>query len=55
VEHDVGDAKCVVQIDGESRTRVYPKVYGLSRNKIHAYSNKHSLRSNTKDYDGRTH
>jgi hypothetical protein len=35
-------------------TRVYPKVPGLSHNEIYAYSNKHSLRSNTKDYDGKT-
>jgi hypothetical protein len=35
-------------------TRVYPKVSGLSHNEIYAY-NKHSLRSNTKDYGGETH
>jgi hypothetical protein len=36
------------------RTRVYPKVSGLSHNEINN-NNKHSLRSNTKDYDGKTH
>jgi hypothetical protein len=34
-------------------TRVYPKVSGLSHNEIN--NNKHSLRSNTKDYGGKTH
>jgi hypothetical protein len=34
-------------------TMVYPKVSGLNRNKIYAYSNKHSLRSNTKGYGDR--
>jgi hypothetical protein len=35
--------------------RVYPKVSGLSHNEIYAYNNKHSLRSNTKGYGGKTH
>jgi hypothetical protein len=35
--------------------RVYPKVSGLSCNKIYAYNNKHSLRSNAKGYGGKTH
>jgi hypothetical protein len=35
-------------------TRVYPKVSGLSRNEINN-NNKHSLRSNIKDYGGKTH
>jgi hypothetical protein len=34
-------------------TRVYPKVSGLSHNEIN--NNKHSLRSNTKSYGGKTH
>jgi hypothetical protein len=33
-------------------TRVYPKVSELSHNEI---NNKHSLRSNTKCYEGKTH
>jgi hypothetical protein len=33
---------------------VYPKVSGLSRNEIHAHNNKHSLRSNTKGYGGKS-
>jgi hypothetical protein len=37
----------------EHRLRVYPKVSGLSHNEIN--NNKHSLRSNTKSYDGKTH
>jgi hypothetical protein len=36
-------------------TRIYPKVSGLSRNEIYAYNNKHSSRSNTKGYGGKTH
>jgi hypothetical protein len=36
-------------------TRVYTKVSGLSRNEIYAYNNKHSSRSDTKGYGGRTH
>jgi hypothetical protein len=32
---------------------VYPKVSGLSHNEIN--NNKHSLRSNTKGYGGKTH
>jgi hypothetical protein len=36
-------------------TRVYPNVSGLSRNEIYAYNNKHSLRSNTKSYGGKSH
>jgi hypothetical protein len=35
-------------------TRVYPKVSGLSRNEIYTYNNKHSLRTNTKCYSGKT-
>jgi hypothetical protein len=35
-------------------TKVYPKVYGLSHNEINN-NNKHSLRTNTKDYGGITH
>jgi hypothetical protein len=34
---------------------VYPKDSGLSHNEIYAYNNKHSLRSNTKGYGGKTH
>jgi hypothetical protein len=34
-------------------TRVYPKASRLSRNEIN--NNKHSLRSNTKGYGGKTH
>jgi hypothetical protein len=41
--------------EGERNTRVYPKVSGLSHDEIHAYNNKHSLRSNTKGYSGKTH
>jgi hypothetical protein len=37
------------------RTRVYPKVSGLSHNEMLAYNNKHSLRSNTKGYGSKTH
>jgi hypothetical protein len=33
---------------------VYPKVSGLSRNEIYVYNKKHSLRSNTKSYGGKT-
>jgi hypothetical protein len=33
---------------------VYPKVSGLSHNEINS-NNKHSLRSNTKGYGGKTH
>jgi hypothetical protein len=36
-------------------TSVYPKVSGLSHNEIYAYNNKHSLRSDTKGYGGKTH
>jgi hypothetical protein len=41
-------------------TRVYPKVSGLSHNEVHynnnnKNNNKHSLRSNTKGYGGKTH
>jgi amino acid transporter len=36
-------------------TTVYPKVYGLSHKEIYAYNNKHSLRSNTNRYGGKTH
>jgi hypothetical protein len=36
-------------------TRVYPKVSGLSHNEVYGYNNKHSLRSNKKGYDGKTH
>jgi hypothetical protein len=35
--------------------REYPKVSGLSHNEIYAYNNKYSLRSNTKDYGGKTY
>jgi hypothetical protein len=35
--------------------RVYPKVFGLSHNKIYTYNNKHLLRSNTNGYGGKTH
>jgi hypothetical protein len=34
--------------------RVYPKVSRLSHNETYAYNNKHSLRSNTKGYGGKT-
>jgi hypothetical protein len=33
---------------------MYPKVSGLSHNEINT-NNKHSLRSNTKGYGGKTH
>jgi hypothetical protein len=37
-------------------TMVYPKVSGLSHNEINNdNNNKHSLRSNTKGYGGKTH
>jgi hypothetical protein len=36
-------------------TRMYPRVSGLSHNEINKDNNKHSLRSNTKDYGGKTH
>jgi hypothetical protein len=36
-------------------TRGYPKVSGLSHNDINNDNNKHSLRSNTKGYGGKTH
>jgi len=36
-------------------TRVYPKVSGLSHNEISNNNNKHTLRSNTKCYGGKTH
>jgi len=35
--------------------RMYPKVSGLSPNEIYAYNNKHSFRSNTKNYGTKTH
>jgi len=36
--------------------REYPKVFGLIIGKeIYVYNNKHSLRSNTKGYGGKTH
>jgi len=35
-------------------TEVYPKVSGLSRNEINKNKIKHSLRSNTKGYGGKT-
>jgi hypothetical protein len=35
-------------------TRVYPKVSGLSHNETYQHK-KHSLRSNTKGYDGKPH
>jgi hypothetical protein len=37
----------------ENDTRVCPKVSGLRDNEIN--NDKHSLRSNTKDYGGKTH
>jgi hypothetical protein len=36
-------------------TRVYPKVPGLSHKEINNDNNKHSSRSNTNDYGGKTH
>jgi hypothetical protein len=38
-------------------TKLYPKVSGLSHNEINNNNNnnKHSLRSNTKSYGGKTH
>jgi hypothetical protein len=36
-------------------TKVYPKVSGLSHNEVNNNNNKHSLRSNIEDYDGKTH
>jgi hypothetical protein len=35
------------------KSRVNPEVSGLNRDEIN--NNKHSLRSNTKDYGGKTH
>jgi hypothetical protein len=35
--------------------RVYPKVSGLSHSEINKNNDKHSLRSNTKVYGGKTH
>jgi hypothetical protein len=35
--------------------RVYPEVSGLRHNEINNNNNKHLLRSNTKDYGGKTH
>jgi len=34
---------------------MYPKVFGVSHEEMHAYNNKHSLISNTKCYGGKTH
>jgi hypothetical protein len=34
---------------------VYPKVSGLIHKELYAHDNKHSLRSNTKGYGGKTH
>jgi hypothetical protein len=34
---------------------VFPEVSGLSHNEINNNNNKHSLRSNTKAYGGKTH
>jgi len=34
---------------------MYPKVSGLSHKEIYTYSNKHSLRSNTKCYGNKIH
>jgi hypothetical protein len=36
-------------------TRVIQKFPDLINNEIYAYNNKHSLRSNTKGYGGKTH
>jgi len=44
-----------VVTQGTARTGVYPKVSGLSHNEIYAYKIKHSLRSNTMGYGGKTH
>jgi hypothetical protein len=41
--------------DGLLHTRVHPKVSGPSHKEIYAYNNKRSLKSNTKDYGGKTH
>jgi hypothetical protein len=43
--------------EGQWYTRVYPKVSGLCHNEINNNNNnnKHSLRSNTKGYGGKTH
>jgi hypothetical protein len=38
-----------------SYTRVYPKVSDWVNNKIKNNNNKHSLKSNTKGYGGKTH
>jgi hypothetical protein len=35
--------------------RVHPKVSRLSHNETYSYNSKHSLRSNTKGYGGKTH
>jgi hypothetical protein len=45
------DVDAVVNNMGDRR--VYPKVSGLSYNEIN--NSKHSLRSNTKGYGGKTH
>jgi hypothetical protein len=47
--------RSVYNKEKEKYTRVYPKVSGLSHNEIYAYNNKHSLRTNTKAYGGKTH
>jgi len=48
-----GDQSGNFWIHPRMSTYVCPKVSGLIHNKI--YNNKHSLRSNTKSYGGKTH
>jgi hypothetical protein len=43
----------VISVRALYDTKVYPKVSGLSHDEIN--NNKHSLRSNTKCYGGKTH
>jgi hypothetical protein len=46
---------CIDDSVNHNCTRAYPKVSGLSHNEINNNNNKHSLRSNTKGYGGKTH
>jgi hypothetical protein len=50
--------KSVFRSDGEFRAYVRGRIQKFPDwvdNEICAYNNKHSLRSNTKDYGGKTH
>jgi hypothetical protein len=42
------------EMDPKIHTRVHSKVFGMSHNEINN-NNKHSLRSNTNGYGGKTH